>query len=112
MRQSELFIGRTSDKLSWDLLALDRKHAGNRVVNWPLHIEAAPTYHGHLAKRQAQEMWMGGGILLLSLCLRPALARHRTKVFDSAWPEFIDIKTSSFRLVLALEVWSGLSERP
>jgi hypothetical protein len=30
--------------------------AGNRVVNWPLYTEEAPTYYGPLGKCQVQEM--------------------------------------------------------
>jgi hypothetical protein len=49
----KFFIGMPLNKLSRDLLAVDRKQY--RLVNWPLHVEVAPTYPGPLGKGQVQE---------------------------------------------------------
>jgi hypothetical protein len=59
IRQKKLFIGRSSYKLSTDLMALDRKvcRLVNSVVKWPLYIGVAPICHGSLGKRQVQVMW-------------------------------------------------------
>jgi hypothetical protein len=42
--------------------------------------------------------------------LCPALVRHRTEIFSSAWLEPIDIRGASGRMILALALWSGLLE--
>jgi hypothetical protein len=43
MRYSKFIIEGPSEKLSSDLLALDKiLQIGNRTVNWPLYTETAP----------------------------------------------------------------------
>lgn len=74
VRQSKLLIGRSSDKLSRDLLAMDKKlHAGNGVVNWPVYIEAAYTHHWATWKvSSAGNVWTGGEIFLPYTLLLPS----------------------------------------
>jgi hypothetical protein len=51
-----------------------------------------------------QEMWAGGGILVLSL------AGHRLAIFGCVLLEPMGIGRASIRTVLTLAVWSGLFE--
>jgi hypothetical protein len=61
----KLLIERPVNKLSEDILALERKpYRLVSVHDWPLWMEVAPTYYGLLGKCHIWEIWAGRRILL------------------------------------------------
>jgi hypothetical protein len=84
MRQSKLFIGRSTDKLSRDLMSLDGKQC--RMVTGLLIGHC--TLRGHhitgLSESRAGSVQQEEESLYHILCQCPALAGHRLAIFSSA----------------------------
>jgi hypothetical protein len=80
LRQLKLFIGRPSDKQSWNGLGQETMQTGNRAVNWPLYIEMGFS-ESTKCRKCRQELESSYHIL----CQCPVLARHRLEIFSSAW---------------------------
>jgi hypothetical protein len=112
VKQSKPFIGRSSVKLSRDLLVLDRKQCRlvRGLLTWYYALRQHLHIMGFLKNTKCRKCGQDEESSYHTLC--PVLARHRLGVFNSVWLELIDIRKTSVRCVLAVAVWLGLFKGP
>jgi hypothetical protein len=113
MRQSKLIIGRPSDKLSRDQMALDRKQC-KLVTGLTDHCTLRQHLHimGLSESTKCRKCGQEAESSYHILCQCPVLAGHNLEIFGSASLELVDIRRASIRLVLALAVQSRLFKGP
>jgi hypothetical protein len=93
-----LMLSGPSDKLSRDILALDREQCSLviRLLRWQLHVT------GLLESDTCRKCGQEEESSRYALYEWPVLDRHRIQIFSSAWSELRDINRALIKMVLTL----------
>jgi hypothetical protein len=113
MRQSKLFIGKHSDKLSVPTgLGQETMQVSNEVVNWPLYTETALTITGLLESNKCKKCGQEEESSYHILCQCPVMAGHKLDIFSSAWLVLTDVRRTSIRTILIQQCGQGSLKGP